>query len=249
MSALTIRDLHVHRGAQHVLKGVSLDVPPGGVCALMGLSGAGKSTVLRAVAALQPISAGRIAIGDVALEPGPVPPESRLRALRAHVGMVFQAHALFEHLTALDNVTLAPIHVLRWPRERAESTARALLAELGVDARADAYPRELSGGQAQRVAIARALAPGPQLLLMDEPTSALDPARRGALGDTLRALASNGRALLVSTHDVDFARAACDTVAVLADGAVVEYGPARQVLGTPAHEATRALLHGPEDAK
>ena len=155
------------RGTQHVLRGVSLDVSPGQISVLMGLSGAGKSTVLRAVAALQPFTEGRITVGDVALAPGPVPPESRLRALRRSVGMVFQAHALFEHLTALDNVTLSPIHVLGWTRQKAEEVARALLAELGVDARADAFPRELSGGQAQRVAIARALAPGPLVLLID----------------------------------------------------------------------------------
>jgi ABC-type polar amino acid transport system ATPase subunit len=242
--SLVIEDLHVTRGAQHVLKGVSLDVDAGQISVLMGLSGAGKSTVLRAVAALQPFSAGRIAVGDVALQPGPVPPESRLAALRRSVGMVFQAHALFEHLTALDNVTLAPIHVLGWTRARAEEVARGLLAELGVDARADAYPRELSGGQAQRVAIARALAPGPSVLLMDEPTSALDPARRTALGETLRALADSGRGLLISTHDVDFARGFADEVIVLADGVVVEEGPARDVLANPTHAATRALLHG-----
>jgi ABC-type polar amino acid transport system ATPase subunit len=245
--SLVIRDLHVQRGTQHVLKGVSLDVDAGQISVLMGLSGAGKSTVLRAVAALQPFSAGSIVVGDVALRPGPLPPESRLKALRRSVGMVFQAHALFEHLTALDNVTLAPIHVLGWPRAKAEEVARALLAELGVDARADAYPRELSGGQAQRVAIARALAPGPRVLLMDEPTSALDPARRTALGETLRALASQGRALLVSTHDVDFARGFADEAIVLADGVVVEEGPARDVLASPQHAATRALLHGASD--
>ena len=242
--SLVIQDLHVMRGTQHVLRGVSLDVNPGQISVLMGLSGAGKSTVLRAVAALQPFSSGAITVGDVALQPGPLPPESKLKPLRRTVGFVFQAHALFEHLTALDNVTLAPIHVLGWTREKAEQVAHALLAELGVDQRADAYPRELSGGQAQRVAIARALAPGPNVLLMDEPTSALDPARRSALGETLREVASNGRGLLISTHDVDFARGFADETIVLANGVVVEEGPAREVLTSPQHAATRALLHG-----
>ena len=247
-AALTVRGIHVRRGAQHVLRGIDLDVAPGELCALMGLSGAGKSTLLRAVAALQPFSEGRIAVGDVALQPGPTPRESRLRGLRSKVGMVFQAHSLFEHLTALDNVTLAPVHVLRWPRARAEEVARTLLAEMGVEARAGAYPRELSGGQAQRVAIARALAPGPLLLLMDEPTSALDPARRAALGETLRELAGRGRALLISTHDVDFVHDFCDRAVILADGLLVEQGPARDVLERPSHEATRALLSGPRAA-
>ena len=246
--ALAVRGLAVARGGRQVLRGLDLDVAPGEICALMGVSGAGKSTVLRAIAALQPFDAGSIRIGDVALQPGRVPPESRLRALRRAVGMVFQAHSLFEHLTVLDNVTLAPVHALGWTRENAERVARELLATLGVAARAGAWPRQLSGGEAQRVAIARALAPDPLLLLMDEPTSALDPARRGALGETLRRLARQGRGLLIATHDVDFAHDHADRVVVLADGLLVEQGPARQVLANPTHPATRALLHGTDSA-
>jgi ABC-type polar amino acid transport system ATPase subunit len=239
---LVIRGLHVAHGDRTILGAVDLDVAPGEICCLMGLSGAGKSTLLRAVAALQPFSAGSITVGDFALQPGPVPRESRLRGLRRNVGMVFQAHSLFEHLSAIDNVTLAPVHALGWDRARARATALELLASLGVAERAHAYPRELSGGQAQRVAIARALAPGPMLLLMDEPTSALDPARRGALGETLRALAREGRALLISTHDVDFVEGHADRVVVLAGGQIVEQGPARAVLAQPSHAATRELL-------
>lgn len=240
--AISVAALHVSRGGRPVLRGVGFTVVPGDVCALMGVSGAGKSTVLRAIAALEPFDAGRVDIGGATLAPGPLPPQSRLREVRRRVGMVFQAHSLFEHLTALENVTLAPVHVLGWPRDKADAVARELLASLGVGHRADALPRQLSGGEAQRVAIARALAPDPAMLLMDEPTSALDPARRGALGETLRALAAQGRGLLVATHDVEFARAHCDRVLVLADGAVVEEGPARRVLDAPGHPATRALL-------
>jgi ABC-type polar amino acid transport system ATPase subunit len=243
-AALEVRGLRLARGGRPVLQGVDLAVSPGEICALMGASGAGKSTVLRSIAALERFDAGEIDVGGFVLRPGPVPRESALKGLRSKVGMVFQAHALFEHLTALENVTLAPVHALRWPRARARETAMALLETLGVAHRADAYPRQLSGGEAQRAAIARALAPGPMLLLMDEPTSALDPARRGALGDTLRSLAKEGRGLLVSTHDVDFAEAHADRVAVLADGVLVECGPARDVLSTPSHPATRALLRG-----
>ncbi|MFP5355216.1 MAG: amino acid ABC transporter ATP-binding protein [Gemmatimonadota bacterium] len=250
MSApLEVRGLCVLRGGAEVLRGVDLDVAPGEVCALMGVSGAGKSTVLRTIAALQPFSAGRISVGDVALlHPGPLPPESQLRPLRRAVGMVFQSHALFEHLTALENVTLAPIHALGWSRARAEEVARGLLDTLGVLSRAEALPRALSGGEAQRVAIARALAPDPLLLLMDEPTSALDPARRGSLGETLRALARSGRALLIATHDVDFARGCADRVAVLSHGLLVEHGAAESVLASPQHEATRELLSAPPGA-
>ena len=221
-NALAVRDLELSRGTRMVLSGVSLDVRPGVVCALMGVSGAGKSTVLRAIAALEPFSAGSIVMGDASLVPGPLPPESRLGILRRQVGMVFQSPALFEHMSALENVMLALVHALHWPRERAEGVARELLASLGVAARADAYPRQLSGGEAQRVAIARALAPGPQFLLMDEPTSALDPARRGALGDALRELAREGRGLLISTHDAEFARSFADRVVVLDQGRIVE---------------------------
>jgi ABC-type polar amino acid transport system ATPase subunit len=220
--ALVIHDLHVSRGARQILRGIDLEVAPGEICALMGASGVGKSTVLRAIAALQPFQAGRITLGDVSLVPGRVPPESKLKSLRRRIGMVFQAHSLFEHLSVLENVTLAPIHALGWPREKAEQVAQQLLTSLGVAARADAFPRQLSGGEAQRVAIARALAPDPVLLLMDEPTSALDPSRRGALGDTLRALAQDGRGLLIATHDVDFARTFADRVVMLSDGRITE---------------------------
>jgi len=221
MNALDIRELQVRRGARRVLDGVSLSVAPGEICALMGVSGAGKSTVLRAVAALEPIAGGTIDLGTVALRPGPVPPESRLRDLRRHVGIVFQSPALFEHMTAMQNVMLGPVHALGWPQDRAAAVARDLLDTLGVLARAEAYPRQLSGGEAQRVAIARALAPNPSLLLMDEPTSALDPARRTALGESLRALAANGRALLVATHDLDFATAVAHRRVLLENSRVV----------------------------
>ena len=221
MSDLEVRGLRVKRGDREILRGVDLDVDPGEICALMGVSGAGKTTVLRAIAALQPFDDGTIRVGDVTLRPGPVPPQSRLGPLRRTVGMVFQAHALFEHLTALDNVTLAPIHALGWRRDRAESVAHELLDSLGVGPRAEALPRQLSGGEAQRVAIARALAPGPSFLLMDEPTAALDPARRVALAEILRTLARQGRGLLVSTHDADFAKACADRVVRLVDGGVV----------------------------
>ena len=244
--ALRVEGLRIARGEREILRGVDLRVASGELCALMGASGAGKSTVLRSVAALQSFEGGTVDVAGFALRPGPVPKESRLRELRSRVGMVFQAHSLFEHLTALQNVTLAPVHVLRWTRAKAEETAMRLLEELGVAHRAGAYPRELSGGEAQRVAIARALAPDPQLLLMDEPTSALDPARRGALGDTLGELAQQGRGLLISTHDVDFARNCCHRVVILSEGRLVEEGSAREVLSNPQHPATRELLQVPD---
>jgi len=220
MSALEIRDLEVVRGTQKVLERVDLDVEAGEVVALMGPSGAGKTTIIRTVAALQPFSAGSITLGDFSLRPGPLKPQSQLGGLRSKVGMVFQEHALFEHLTAIENITLAPIHVRRTSAETARQRAKELLAELGVAERGDALPRQLSGGQAQRVAIARALALDPQLLLMDEPTAALDPARRVSLAETLRRLTGSGRALLISTHDEDFAEACADRIVRLENGRI-----------------------------
>lgn len=218
--ALVIERLEVMRGSQRVLRGVDLTVKAGEIVALMGLSGAGKTTILRAVAALQPFSAGSIKLGDVTLNPGPLEPQSRLGGLRDKVGMVFQEHALFEHLTVLDNVTLAPIHARGWKRDRAIQAANQLLESLGVAEQTQAFPRQLSGGQAQRVAIARALVLDPQLFLMDEPTSALDPARRVALAETLKKLTGGGRALLISTHDSDFAEACADRIIGLEDGVI-----------------------------
>jgi polar amino acid transport system ATP-binding protein len=221
---LIIEGLRLRRGSREVLRGVHLRVRRGEILALMGLSGGGKTTVLRCVAGLETFDAGSISID------------------RKDVGMVFQLHYLFEHLTVIDNVTLAPVHVRGIARADATRRAIELLQLLGVDHRRNALPRELSGGEAQRVAIARAMAMDPPLLLMDEPTASLDPARRGELGETLRKLASEGQTLIVTTHDDDFARDFADRVVVLAEGEVVEEGAAREVLSNPQHAATRALL-------
>jgi len=173
-----------------------------------------------------------------------VPRESQLRELRRRVGMVFQFHHLFAHLSAIENVSLAQVHVHRAARREADARSQSWLDSLGVGARSQARPSELSGGEAQRVAIARALATDPPLLLMDEPTASLDPARRGELAATLVSLASSGRTLLVATHDVPFALSLATRVVVLANGCVVEDGPAGEVLARPSHPATRALLQG-----
>ena len=212
---LVIDRLAVRFDARDVLSALSLEVTRGEIVALMGPSGVGKTTALRAVAALQPFDEGRIVVDGFSLAPGPVPPESRLGPLRRSVGFVFQGHALFEHLTALDNVTLALRHVLGKSRSEAESVATGLLGSLDVGLRADAWPHQLSGGEAQRVAIARALAPDPALLLMDEPTAALDAARRDTLGRTLRELCEQNRGLLIATHDLEFARRHADRVVTL----------------------------------
>ncbi|MGE3277783.1 MAG: amino acid ABC transporter ATP-binding protein [Vicinamibacterales bacterium] len=240
-AVLEVRGLTLRRGAVAVLDGVDLVVPRGEVVALMGLSGAGKSTILRAVAGLETFDAGTVRVDEVTVPAGTGPREA-LRLLHQRVGMVFQFHYLFEHLTAIENVCLAPVHAQGLTRADAESRGRRLLDELGVGHRAAALPRELSGGEAQRVAIARALAVNPPVLLLDEPTASLDPARRGELAGTLRDLASSGRTLFITSHDDDFVRDVATRVVILAEGRVVEQGKAADVLGRPQHPATRALL-------
>jgi len=185
-------------------------------------TGGGKSTILRAVLGLEAFQAGAIDVGGVRLAAGAGPSAAALRALRSRVGMVFQYHGLFEHLSALDNVTLAPMHVTRTPRDAAEARALELFEALGVSHVAKALPRELSGGEAQRVAIARSLAMDPPLLLMDEPTASLDPARRGELGRSLVDLVRGGRTLVVASHDKDFVRQFATRVVVLSGGTVQE---------------------------
>jgi ABC-type polar amino acid transport system ATPase subunit len=220
MEVLTVSDLELRRDARVVLNGVQVSVRRGDFVALMGPSGSGKTTVLRAVAGLESFERGRIDVDGVALGPGPRT-SSSLAPLRRKVGMVFQFHCLFEHLTALENICLAPVHVHRVLLSDAEQRARALLAAFGIEHRADALPRQLSGGEAQRVAIARALAVDPPVLLMDEPTASLDPARRTELGELLQTLVRDGRTLVVATHDEEFTRQFCTRVLRMANGAVV----------------------------
>jgi ABC-type polar amino acid transport system ATPase subunit len=218
---LDVRDVHLRRGVRHVLRGVSCQLTRGGIVALMGPSGSGKTTILRAIAALERFDQGTITIEGVTLTGGQAPDRATLRQLRRQTGMVFQFHHLFEHLSALNNVTLAPIHVHGIAPAAAESRARDLLRSLGVEHRADALPRALSGGEAQRVAIARALAVNPPLLMMDEPTASLDAVRRNELGELLSRLAKEDRTILVSTHDEDFARDFATAILRVEDGVVV----------------------------
>jgi polar amino acid transport system ATP-binding protein len=239
---LDVKGLTLRRGARDVLRSITLQVKRGELVALMGLSGEGKTTILRAIAALEPFDGGSIVVGHTQLTPCRRHPSPTVRALRDQVGMVFQHHCLFEHLSAAQNVWLAPVHVRRQAPAEAAAQARILLEDLGVAHRADALPREISGGEAQRVAIARALAMDPPLLLMDEPTASLDPARRHDLGETLRALTTSGRALLITSHDDDFVRDFATRVIVLSGGEVVEEGPPHRVIAHPQHPATERLL-------
>jgi ABC-type polar amino acid transport system ATPase subunit len=213
---LAIGDLHLRRRDRTILSGVSLDVARGELVAIMGPSGSGKTTILRAVAGLERFHAGRITVDGVALD-GDANTRT-LRALRRKVGMVFQFHCLFEHLSALDNVCLAPVHAHGMAMADARQRGLALLTTFGVHHRAGAMPRHLSGGEAQRVAIARALAVDPPVLLMDEPTASLDPDRRAELGALLRGLRQQGRTLVIATHDDEFAREWATRVVRLREG-------------------------------
>ena len=219
---LRLREVRVLRGARRVLAGATFDVRRGELVALMGPSGAGKTTVLRVVAGLDTFQSGSLEVEELALSAGNFHSSATLHTLRRKVGMVFQFHHLFEHLPVIKNVWLAPVHAHGLPLLEAERRARELLAALGVEHRAAALPRELSGGEAQRVAIARALAVDPPLLLLDEPTASLDSGRRTELRDLLRGLSREGRTLVVATHDEEFARTCATRVLRVSQGLVFE---------------------------
>ena len=226
MAAVTldVRGVAVRRGGRLVVDGVSFQGRQGELLAIMGASGSGKTTVLRSVAGLEPLASGAIDVGGVTLAAGRTLASVGRRTLHRSVGIVFQFHHLFSHMTAIDNVALAPVHALGQPRAAVVDRARALLDELGVGGRAAAMPHELSGGEAQRVAIARALAVDPVVLLMDEPTASHDRARRDDLATTLSALAAQGRTVVIATHDETFARAVAHRTLLMEDGRVVAGG-------------------------
>src|SRR5947209_16362380 len=240
--------VHKRFGRLEVLKGVDLEVQRGEVMCMLGPSGSGKSTFLRCINHLEKINAGRLSVDGELVgyrESGGKLHELHERDVarkRAEIGMVFQHFNLFPHMTATENVTLAPIRVLKVSREEARERARALLAQVGLGDKLDTYPVSLSGGQQQRVAIARALAMDPKLMLFDEPTSALDPELVGDVLDAMRQLARDGMTMIVVTHEMGFAREVADTVVFMDDGVVVESGRPEDVLGAPRHERTRAFL-------
>jgi ABC-type polar amino acid transport system ATPase subunit len=241
---IRVRDLVKRHGAQEVLRGVTLDVDPGDVAAIIGPSGGGKSTFLRCLNGLERFDGGTVEVRGTTLAPGLEPAlEARLqREVRARVGMVFQQFHLFPHRSVIENVIEAPIHVAGRPAEEARARARVLLERVGLAAKADARPGVLSGGEQQRVAIARALAMDPEVILFDEPTSALDPRMTSEVLAVLADLARDGLTLVVVTHAMVFARRAANRVHVFHEGRVVESGPADEVLTSPREAATRRFL-------
>ena len=240
--------VHKRFGALEVLQGIDLEVARGEVMCILGPSGSGKSTFLRCINRLEEINAGRLWVdgelvgyrqkGDVlhAL------PDRDISEARSRIGMVFQRFNLFPHLTAEQNIAIAPVKVQGVSKAEAKDRAAALLERVGLGDRGGSYPAQLSGGQQQRVAIARALAMQPKLMLFDEPTSALDPELVGEVLAVMRDLASEGMTMIVVTHEIGFAKSAADTVVFMDGGVVVESGPPLKVLDNPQHERTQAFL-------
>jgi len=238
MSFLEIRKVHKNFGPIEVLRGTDLSVEEHQVVCLIGPSGCGKSTLLRCINGLETIAGGEILLsGDRVSGPG-----VDVNRLRRDVGIVFQSFNLFPHMTVLDNVTLAPLKVLRKSRLEAQAEAMALLDRIGMPEKAAEYPDRLSGGQQQRVAIVRALAMKPKLLLLDEITSALDPELVAEVLNIVRDLAASGMTMLLATHEMGFAREVASKICFLFDGKVHEEGPPEELLGRPERERTRAFL-------
>ena len=241
-------DAHKRFGRVEVLRGVSLDVRRGEVVVLLGPSGSGKTTLLRCINHLEPLDAGRIfvdgeLVGYRELNGRLVEDrEPEIARKRAAIGMVFQRFNLFPHLSALGNVTEAPIRVKNIARKEAEERGRALLTKVGLASKVDSYPSHLSGGQQQRVAIARALAMEPKLMLFDEPTSALDPELVGEVLDAMQALAKEGMTMIVVTHEIGFAREVAHRAVFMDEGVIVEEGEPTELFTAPQQERTKAFL-------
>ncbi len=233
---------HVHQafGPSEIIKGVSFSVPKGGVVCIIGPSGAGKSTLLRCINGLVPIQKGTIRVGNHQVHA--LKTDAERIALRKEVSMVFQQYNLFPHKTALDNVMMAPLHVLREDPKEVRERAVALMKKVGLEAKHAAYPGELSGGQQQRVAIARSLAMRPQVMLFDEVTAALDPETVKEVLNTIQELAREGMTCILVTHEMRFARELADEVIFTDDGKIVETAPPAELFDRPKEERTRAFL-------
>ncbi|BCJ07492.1 ATP-binding cassette domain-containing protein [Pseudomonas peradeniyensis] len=251
MNKLQIHDLHKSYGNHQVLKGVSLQADAGDVISIIGSSGSGKSTFLRCINLLEQPNAGQILVNGEQLKlrecarGGLRAADPRqLQRLRARLSMVFQHFNLWSHMSALDNVMEAPVHVLGINRKEARDKAEHYLAKVGVGHRRDAYPAHMSGGEQQRVAIARALAMEPEVMLFDEPTSALDPELVGEVLKVMQDLAQEGRTMVVVTHEMGFAREVSNQLLFLHQGQAEERGDPREVLARPQSERLRQFLAG-----
>ena len=236
---IVARDVHKWFGQLHVLRGIDLTVKAGEVVVIFGASGSGKSTFIRTINRLEEHQRGEIVVDGIELTND----IRNIAAIRSEIGMVFQSFNLFPHLTALQNITLAPIRVRRSSRADAEGVGMRLLERVGIPEQAHKYPAQLSGGQQQRVAIARALAMSPKIMLFDEPTSALDPEMISEVLDVMQTLARDaGMTMICVTHEMGFARAVANRMVFFDQGQIVEEGPPRQIFEAPQHERTRRFL-------
>ena len=251
-AALVAEDIHKSFGELEVLKGVSLTAREGDVIAMLGSSGSGKSTFLRCMNLLERPNAGRIVVAGEELRLKPARSgggleavdAEQIRRIRARLAMVFQSFNLWSHMTVLQNVIEAPVHVLRRPKSEAIDYADEILQKVGLYDRRDYYPAHLSGGQQQRVAIARALAMDPAVMLFDEPTSALDPELVGEVLRVIKRLAEEGRTMIVVTHEMGFAREVSSETVFLHQGRIEEQGPPQEVFGNPRSARFRQFLEG-----
>jgi polar amino acid transport system ATP-binding protein len=237
---VVLSDVHQSFGPVDVLKGVSMSVAKGGVVCIIGPSGSGKSTLLRCINGLVPIRSGSIRVAD--FEVHELRTDKEKIALRKEVSMVFQQYNLFPHKTALENVMMAPIHVLKEDPKEVRERALALLAKVRLAEKRDAYPGELSGGQQQRVAIARSLAMRPEVMLFDEVTAALDPETVKEVLNTIRELVAEGMTCILVTHEMRFAREIADEVHFTDGGTIVESGPPAELFDHAKKDRTRAFL-------
>jgi polar amino acid transport system ATP-binding protein len=237
-TVLTIDHLKKQYDGLTVLKDISLTVHEGEVIVIVGPSGCGKSTLLRCINALEEIQGG-----EIRLDGNPISKNSKnLAEIRQKIGMVFQSYELFPHLNVLDNITLAPIKVQKRSREEAAKEAMALLSRVGLEEKADSFPRQLSGGQKQRVAIVRALCMNPEIMLFDEVTAALDPEMVREVLDVILELANQGKTMLIVTHEMQFARAIADRVIFLNEGGICEEGPPEEFFDHPKTERAKQFL-------
>ena len=238
MAFLELNDVRKSYGDHQVLRGIDLHIEQHQVVCLIGASGCGKSTLLRTINALEDIQGGEIRLDGETVSGEGVD----LDRLRTRIGIVFQSFNLFPHMTVLENVMLGPRRVLGVSPGEADAFARKLLARVGLDTKADAYPDQLSGGQQQRVAIVRAVAMNSDVLLLDEITSALDPELVAEVLSIVKDLAAEGLTILMATHEMSFAREVADSIAFLHEGRVLEQGPPEQIFGDPREERTREFL-------
>ena len=235
---IKVENLHKYFGELEVLKGVNADIKKGEVVCVIGPSGSGKSTFLRCINLLEMPTKGEIFIDGIPV----IENIKNIDSLRTRVGMVFQQFNLFPNMSVLDNITLAPIKVLKMNKSDAEAKAKELLERVGLAEKADTYPNRLSGGQKQRVAIARALAMNPEIMLFDEPTSALDPEMVGEVLEVMKQLADSGMTMVVVTHEMGFAREVSDRVLFMEEGIIYEEGTPEEIFGSPQKPRTKDFL-------